>query len=130
MDTETLARNRATGKDTRHQRGIVVAQEHFEEIVRVAPWEWEVPSCTGTSSYRVNLKTETCSCPDRPPEGERCKHETAARYVKGRTGTCSGCSGRFRHTKLVEVQEDHESLTWFPGDLLCAGCVRDHGGIA
>jgi hypothetical protein len=27
----------------------------------------------------------------------------------------------------VEVTEEHESLTWFPGDLLCRECACGHG---
>jgi hypothetical protein len=84
-----------------------------------------VPSCTGTGVYACNLKTGECSCPDRVPEDEQCKHEHAARYVKARTATCSGCSGRFRHRDLFEVGE--ENLTFFPGELLCEECALAHG---
>lgn len=73
----------------------------------------------------MNLKHGECSCPDCPPEGERCKHETAARYVKARTATCSGCGVRFRHRDLNEVGDDN--LTFFEGDLLCGRCGLDHG---
>ena len=114
----------------RLQRGINLAEERFEEITRIAPYIWRVPSCSGSGVYVVNLKTSECSCPDRPSEHERCKHISAASYKKAKTATCSGCGQRFRHRELTEVQEDHESLTWFPGDLLCAGCLRRHGGIA
>jgi hypothetical protein len=56
------------------------------------------------------------------------KHTVAARYVKARTATCDGCGERFRYSELVEVMEDHDSLTWFPGDLLCiAECAGNHG---
>jgi hypothetical protein len=112
---------------TRFERGIVLAQEHFEEITRVVPWIWSVPSESGVGIYVVNLKSGECSCPDRTPEGETDKHVVAARYVKAKTATCSGCKKRFRHRDLVEVQEDHESLTWFPGQLLCEGCAGDTG---
>ncbi len=72
----------------------------------------------------VNLKNGRGSCPDRVPEGEECKHTSAARYVKAKTATCSGCSERFRHRDLVEVQE---SLTYFEGDLVCLECAGAHG---
>ncbi len=114
---------------TRFERGIALAQEHFEEIHRIAPWIWSVPSAPGASVYAVNLKAGECSCEDRTPAGETDKHVVAARYKKAKTATCSGCSERFRHRELTEVQEDHESLTWFPGDLLCDGCLTRHGGI-
>jgi len=124
-----LAQPSTQPKTTRFEQGIALAQEHFEEIVCVGPWEWEVPSCSGDHAYVVNLKTRTCPCPDRTPEGEEDKHVAAARYKKAKTATCSGCSGRFLHRDLDEVQEEHESLTWFPGDLLCPGCLCRHGGI-
>ena len=113
---------------TRHERGIALGIERFEEIVRVGPWEWEVPSCSASPGeeavYVANLNHGRCSCPDRPPADERCKHETAARYKKAKTATCIGCGGRFRHRDLYDVGED--SLTFFEGDVLCGGCARDH----
>jgi hypothetical protein len=115
-------------KSTRYERGIALALERFDSIWRVAPWTWEIPSCSGPRRYTANLKTGECSCPDRPPEGEECKHTVAARYVKAKTATCVGCGERFRHRELLEVTEDHDSLTWFPGDLLCiAECAGNHG---
>ncbi len=112
---------------TRFERGIALGQERFEEITRVAPWIWSVPSCSGASGavHAVNLKTGECSCPDRTPAGETDKHVTAARYVKAKTGLCAGCGSRFRHRDLYEVGDDN--LTFFEGDLLCIGCAVDHG---
>ncbi len=110
---------------TRYERGIALGIEKFEDIVRVAPWEWEVPSCSGETVYLANLKHSACSCPDRPPAGEVCKHETAARYKKAKTATCIGCGGRFLHRDLYDVGED--SLTFFEGDVLCGGCASAHG---
>ncbi len=104
---------------TRFERGLALAQEHFEEITRVSPWIWSVPSATGAGVHAVNPKTGECSCEDRTPADETDKHVTAARYVKAKTGLCSGCSYRFRHRDLVEVVE---SLTYFPQDLLCPEC--------
>ena len=121
MDTTRIA------KTTRVTRGIALAQEHFEEIAQVAPWIWSVPSATGSEAgaYTVDLKTGTCPCPDRTPAGETDKHVVAARYVKARTATCSGCGNRFHHRDLVEAPEGH--LTFFEYDLVCEGCARDHG---
>ncbi len=92
-----------------------------------APWTWRVPSCSGPLFYVVDLKNGLCTCSDHPPEGERCKHVSAAAYKKAKTATCSGCKNRFRHRDLYEVQDWHESLTWFEGDLLCEGCALDSG---
>ena len=41
--------------------------------------------------------------------------------------TCAGCGGRFTGREIYEVSEDHESLTWFPGDPLCESCALAHG---
>jgi hypothetical protein len=109
----------------RLQRGIALAQERFEEIRRIAPWIWSVPSETGIGIYAVNLKACECSCPDRPPAGEKCKHICAAAYKKARTAICAGCGSRFRHRELYEVGDDN--LTFFVGDLLCSECACAQG---
>lgn len=123
MDTKSLAQ--PAHPTTRFERGIALAQERFEEITRVAPWIWSVPSCSDAGVHTVNLKTGECSCPDRTPEDETDKHVVAARYKKAKTATCIGCGGRFRHRDLFDVGED--SLTFFEGDVLCGGCADAHG---
>ncbi len=80
----------------RFQRGIELAEERFEEIEKIAPWTWRVPSCSGSLFYVVDLKNGLCTCPDHPPAPERCKHVSAAAYKKAKTATCSGCKNRFR----------------------------------
>ncbi len=117
MDTIRIAQ--PAPPTTRFERGIALAVERFEEITRVAPWVWSVPSCSGAGVHAVNLKTGECSCADRTPAGETDKHVVAAKFVKAKTAPCSGCGDRFRHRGLVEVQE---SLTYFEGDLLCREC--------
>src|SRR4051812_3028742 len=84
-------------------RGINLAEEQFEEITRIAPYLWSVPSCTGEHTYTVDLKAKTCDCPDRPPAPEKCKHYLAATYKKAKTATCAGCGERVRHRDLYEV---------------------------
>jgi hypothetical protein len=52
------------------------------------------------------------------------------RRSQQRLQECAGCGGRFSEAsrELVEVTEDHESLTWFPGDRPCRrGCAGAHG---
>ncbi len=102
---------RALKLSGRLQRGIDFAEERFEEITKIAPWTWQVPSCSGDHRYVVDLKHGLCTCPDHPPEGERCKHVSAAAYKKARTATCSGCKNRFRHRELIELGGDnHDNL--------------------
>jgi hypothetical protein len=110
---------------TRLSRGISLAEGRFEEIERTSPWMWSVPSCTGAAVYTVNLKHGACSCPDRVLEGERCKHEHAARYVKARTFTCDGCAERTRYRDGVEVGDGN--LTFFYGMWVCEECAHAHG---
>lgn len=112
---------------TRFERGITLASQRFEEITRVAPWCWSVPSCSGPGVYRVDLKRGSCNCADRTPAGEECKHLAAARFLKAKTATCAGCGERVRHRDLVEVGD--ENLTFFEGDLVCIECAGDHGVI-
>ncbi len=117
---------------TRVQRGRDLYTEHADEI-KFEDGVWFVPSQhEATSVYEVTLgrKGEFCECKDFEFRGEACKHILAATIAHAKTATCSGCGDRIRHRDLTEVTEDHESLTWFVGDLLCPECIRDHGGIA
>ena len=111
-------------KTTRRERGIALAASHFDSIWRVALWVWEVPSCSGPRRYTVDLRDGTCECPDRVPEGEECKHTVAARYVKARTATCSGCGERFKHSELYDVTEDSPTLS--EGAVVCPACALIH----
>jgi hypothetical protein len=124
-----MAEAKTSATTTRLQRGLALGRERFEEITRVAPWTWSVPSCSGHGAYAVDLKAAgglaTCSCADRTPSPEECKHVSAARYVKAKTATCSGCGKRCRHRELVEA--GGESLTFFEGDLVCQECASAHG---
>jgi hypothetical protein len=132
MDTTRIPQPAPT--TTRVGRGRELYAEHADEI-RFDPADrvWLVPSQhEGTSVYEVVLgrRGEFCECRDFEFRGESCKPVVAATIARAKTATCSGCGDRIRHRDLTEVTEDHESLTWFPGDLLCYSCLHDHGGIA
>jgi hypothetical protein len=117
---------------TRVQRGRDLYTEHADEI-RFEHGTWLIPSQhEATSVYEVTIgrRGESCECRDFEFRGEACKHILAATIAHAKTATCSGCGDRIRHRDLTEVTEDHESLTWFPGDQLCDPCLHDHGGIA
>lgn len=137
-DTVSLTRNAGSRLDSRVTRGIALAEERFDEIVRIKPWTWIVPSAEAPSiedgAYIVNLKHGICSCPDYreriargyvAPDVTDCKHIVAATYVQARTAQCAGCRGRFRARDLYEVGDDH--LTFFEGDELCESCAMNHG---
>lgn len=119
--------------DSRASRALEIFVEHFDRIA--ASWHrgvWKVPSSTDPGvEYTVRLLSEVyCSCPDfEGPEAE-CKHVMVVRVVRKKTAPCSSCGRRYRHRDLEEVTEDHESLTWFPGDRLCLGCIDACGGIS
>ena len=65
----------ATVPDARASRALRLYRERGAEIERTGPWTYLVPSCTGTGSWAVNYRRETCDCPDalRNPETS-CKH--------------------------------------------------------
>jgi SWIM zinc finger len=133
MATTSLPASREEAT-TRVQRGRGLYAERWAEF-RFDPDEkvWLVPSQhDGTSVYEVVLgrRGESCECRDFEFRGGPCLHIYAATIAKSKTTTCNGCGLRFRHPELEEVTEDHESLTWFVGDLLCPGCHLQHGGIA
>jgi hypothetical protein len=60
---------------SRELRGIALYKDYGEEVVRVYPFTYVVPSCTGATTYTVHLAPrERCSCPDFARRGEPCKH--------------------------------------------------------
>ncbi len=61
--------------DTRETRALALYRERGAEIERTGPYTYLVPSCTGTGSWAVNSRRETCDCPDalRHPD-LNCKH--------------------------------------------------------
>ncbi|MDP8952543.1 MAG: SWIM zinc finger family protein [Actinomycetota bacterium] len=93
-------------------------------------------SGSGGAVYSVDPADWTCSCPDHHRRDAACKHALAC-YLLVRASrplpklpACTACGQRFPHGELIEITHEDESLTWFPGDLLCKACVRDHGGIS
>jgi hypothetical protein len=72
MDTTSVAP--ATRPDTRELRALALYREHGGEIERTGPYTYLVPSCTGTGSWAVNYRRETCDCPDYERRGVPCKH--------------------------------------------------------
>lgn len=133
MDESSVARAsraRTTARATREQRGLALAEERFEEIWLVGQGTWRVPSCASEPVkmvYLARLRHQSCTCEDHWRTGAVCKHVFGAHVVRAKTATCAGCGSRFRRGNLYEVTEDHDSLTWFVGDLLCEECALAHG---
>ncbi len=109
---------------TRVERGRKLFEERSVEF-RHEHGVWWVPSCTGASVYGVRLgPVETCECADFEYRGGLCKHVYAARIAETKSRTCSCCGQRVLGRFTTEVHEDDELLSWFPGDVLCADCIR------
>jgi hypothetical protein len=114
---------------TREQRGLALYRERGAQIKHVRGSVWAVPSCTRSGVYLVDLAGGVCTCGDRPPAGQVCKHTTAATIARAKSGVCAGCGLRFRRRELVEcVEGNHDNLTYFDGDLLCPTCA-DNAGV-
>ncbi len=64
----------APPKVSRELRALALVQARGNEIVRTGPWTYLVPSCTGTGSWAVNYRRESCDCSDYERRGVACKH--------------------------------------------------------
>jgi hypothetical protein len=119
----------AASKTMRKDRARKVADEHAREIAESAVGAvYKVPGCTGAASYHVvSLSRGTCECGNSRQQGASCEHLLVAEIVNAKSATCADCNRRFLGRDLYEVTEDHESLTWFVGDLLCRSCAIGHG---
>ncbi len=62
----------------RRIRGIDIAKRY---TIKQENNLWFVPSSSGKSNrYKVNLKDETCNCPDYEFRKQKCKHLFAVEY--------------------------------------------------
>jgi Transposase DDE domain/SWIM zinc finger len=70
--------------DAREQRGLIIAATC--RLNRLDDGTWIVPSQTNRDggTYRVNLQTKSCTCPDHVEGGFTCKHYYAAMIVHKR----------------------------------------------
>ncbi len=101
----------ASRPDTREVRALRLYRERGAEIVRTGPWTYLVPSCTGTGSWAVDYRAESCDCPDftiprrgREP-GALCKHVYAVGlHLARRRGETA------RRVVDLEDRYDHEEL--------------------
>jgi hypothetical protein len=133
MAVETIA-HPAPQTTTRIDRGRALYLEHSDEIYCVRyheGWFWLVPSASDAEScYEVRLgRRESCECADYSHHGhlEPCKHVVAATIARAKTRQCAGCSKRFPRRETVEVHEEHASLTFFVGGVVCASCALAGG---
>ena len=67
---------------TRELRGLALYRDHHDEIERVYPHVYRVPSCSGETFYTVHLSPrERCDCPDTAPV---CKHIIASTIYRAK----------------------------------------------
>ncbi len=112
---------------TRLERGVEVFEERYNEVEHVGGDTWSVPSSNlliGTYLVRLG-DNPSCECADFTYRHRECKHIAAARAADSKSRTCSCCSKRVLARFATEVTEDDELLSWFPGDVLCADCIRE-----
>ncbi len=111
-------------------RGLGLFELHGDEILASyqGGGRWLVPSGTEANrlyEVRVGVRPERNRCECRGFASHRhCSHIVAAQRVGKRSGVCDGCGERAWRRDLIEVHEDHESLTWFAGDVVCRPCAR------
>ncbi len=117
-------------------RGLGLFELHADEILQgyQGGGRYVVPSGTEANAlYEVRVGTRPernrCECRGWASAGH-CSHVVAAGHVAKRSAVCDSCGERRWDRELVEVTEDHDSLTWFVGDRLCGGCLSAHGGIS
>jgi hypothetical protein len=127
MATKSLPQRTTVPTTTRATRGLQLFRSRGDEIRRYRGTVWSVPSCGGEGVYLVELTSGVCTCPDLPPKGESCKHVVAATVANAKSASCSGCGDRVPRRDLIEVTEDHESLTFFEGDHVCEDCALGAG---
>jgi hypothetical protein len=110
---------------TREARGLELYCEQGYRIT-YADGVWFIPTQNDeTSVYEVVIgrRGESCECSDFEFRGQSCKHVFCALIARAKTSSCDCCRKRFPNREIIEVTEDHESLTWFPGNLLCEECA-------
>ena len=91
--------------EAREQRGLVIAA--VCKLVR-KDGEWVVPSqSTHDTTYHVNMKAKTCTCPDfkEHGEGHTCKHQFAVQFVMKREVASDGTVTETKSITFVEKKK-------------------------
>lgn len=106
-------------------RGQRLFREHAEQIVHKRG-VWYVPANReGVGYYAVRLgPVESCECADFECRGGSCKHIHAASIAHAKSVVCDCCGHRVLGRFVSEVEEDDNLLSWYPGQRICADCIR------
>jgi hypothetical protein len=91
--------------NAREERGLIIAATC--RLHRNDDGTWAVPSQSnrdgeGSATYKVNLHTKTCTCPDHAENGFTCKHYFAASIVHTRDVLPDGTVIETRSVTLTE----------------------------
>ena len=111
-------------------RGLGLFELHRDDILAgyQGGGRWLVPSGSESGKLyevRVGSRPERDRCECRGwASHKHCSHVVAAQRAARTSAECDGCGERVRRRDLIEVTEDHESLTWFAGDVVCRSCAR------
>jgi hypothetical protein len=115
-------------------RGLGLYELHGDAILQSyqGGGRYLVPSGTEAAKVyevRVGSRPERARCECVGFQHHKhCSHIVAAQRVHSQSAVCGGCGRRTWRRELVEVHEEHESLTCYPGDRLCrVECAGDHG---
>lgn len=111
-------------------RGLGIAELYAEEMLDdyQGGGRWLVPSGTVEGrSYEVRVSTtrperSRCECVGFVHH-QHCSHVVAAARIHTRSAVCDSCGKRRWRSEIAEVHEE-DLLSWYPGDLLCADCIR------
>jgi hypothetical protein len=111
----------------RIERGLAIFEDRYNEVEHVAGDTWAVPSSNLlVGTYLVRLRDNpSCECADFSYRHRECKHIAAARAAESKSRVCSCCNRKVLGRFTTEVSEDDGLLSWFPGDVLCADCIRE-----
>jgi hypothetical protein len=102
--------------NTREHRALALYRERRDEIRRIAPDVYLVPSCTGSGVYLVEYggERESCSCPDAQFHPDRaCKHLLAVAICRAkhrRPRTYSEHVEAARRDAAAEYREEIRAL--------------------
>ena len=122
----SVARSGHESTDERVEQGRELFREHCLQF-RHERGAWLVPSANDSAVgfYEVRLgPVEACECADFEHRGGACKHVHAAAVAHAKSVVCDCCGHRVLGRFASEVEEEDGLLSWYPGQRLCADCIR------
>ena len=125
-----MAAENLTGVSARRRRAparlFLMAGSDITPILHQFRTDPVEPLCSGSGVYLVDLRAESCECLDTPPEGEVCKHGTAAIITRTKSEECGCCRKKVLRRHLRTVPQDHPTVGGLVEDL-CECCAVSQG---